>query len=361
MLTGIVTTPAAAADFLPGIQIQGVSVINQYSYTFGDAQPPLTTGGETGTFLASDRRPDPSSQLGVQFTGQANPDSFFFLHNDYCVGQCQISSSTTIRFQVFVADASNYEGLRFDSLITPGHLAQVAITDDRFSTASFAFTVSRTDVVRGQATGPTTNLYTANGYADGSGLRVSADGQQDPFSNTIAGDNLGAGYYYDWSATPLSVQLGAIATGQTFYVDYTASYSVNSSVPCTDILNCNAAQVVFGDPRTRGGGTDLVARNGAGGIAVFEQGIDGGVHAVIDREYDASTIPFAFVRSDAPELGVTVPPPNAPITYVDNYIPSAIDTVSGVPEPATWISMVLGFGVAGAALRRRGGRYRTMA
>lgn len=360
MLVAVIATPAAAADFLPGIQIQGVSVINRYSYTFGDAPPPSTTGGEQGTFLASDQRPDPSSQLGVQFTGQASADSFFFLHNDYCVGRCQISSSTTIRFQVFVADATGYEGLRFDSLITPGHLAQVAIDDSQFSTSSFAFTVSRTDVVRGQATGPTTDLYTANGYADRVGLRVTAEGQDDPFRNTIKGDNLGAGYYYDWSATPLSVQLGGIATGQTFYVDYTASYSVDSSVPCTDLANCNAAQVVFGDPRTRGGGTDVAAEAAARG-AFAAQAIDGGVHAVIDRDYEASTIPFAFVRSDAPGLGVPVPPVNAPITYVDNYIPSAIDTVSGVPEPATWVSMVLGFGVAGAALRRRGARYRTVA
>jgi hypothetical protein len=34
-------------------------------------------------------------------------------------------------------------------------------------------------------------------------------------------------------------------------------------------------------------------------------------------------------------------------TFTYNYTPS------GVPEPSTWLSMILGFGLVGAGLRRR--------
>lgn len=350
-------TPAFAAELFPGISIDSVSVINNYSYTFGGEQPPSTTGGTQGTFLQSDQRPVPSSQLGVDFTGKATTDSFYFLHNDYCVGQCLITSSTTIRFEISVNDAGNLEGLRFDSLITPGHLALVGIGSYEDTAASFNFSVGRTDFVRGEGEGERNTLYSASGYSDIFGLRVSDDNGDNPFSGTISGDNGGAGQYYDWSATPLGVELGSIASGDTFYVDYTASYSVKSFNKCSDILNCNAAQVVFGDPRNIGGGTDVNARLAARALFANDPAIDGGVHAVIDRDYEASLIPFAFVPSGA-DRTIETPPPNAPITYVGNYIPSLVDTAgaSGVPEPTTWMTMILGFGLVGGALRRRGNR-----
>lgn len=353
---GAFAAPAQAAELFPGISVQSVSVINQYSYTFGSEQPATTTGGSRGTILQSDQRPTPSSQLGVDFTGQASPESFYFLHNDYCVGQCLISSSTTIRFEITITDAGDLEGLRFDSLITPGHLALVGIGSYENTAASFNFTVGRTEIVRGEASDETTTLYSANGYSDISGLRVSDDNGDNPFSGTISGDNGGAGLYYDWSATPLSVELGAIATGQSFYVDYTASYSVKSYNKCQDILNCNAAQVVFGDPRNIGGGTNA---NAVAARALFpgDPTVDGGVHAVITRDYEASEVPYAFVPSGV-DRTIATPPPNAPITYVGNYLPNLVDTdvMSGVPEPTTWATMILGFGLVGGALRRRAGQ-----
>ncbi len=356
LVASALSTPAQAAELFPGISIQSVSVINQYSYTFGSEQPPSTTGGNKATILQSDQRPIPSSQLGVDITGQATPDSFYFLHNDYCVGQCLITSSTTIRFEIAITDAGTFEGLRFDSLITPGHLALVGLGSYENTAASFNFTVGRTEIVRGEASGATDTLYSANGYSDIAGLRVSDDNGDNPFNGTISGDNGGAGLYYDWSATPLSVELGPIATGQSFYVDYTASYSVKSFNKCDDILNCNAAQVVFGDPRNIGGGTNA---NAVAARALFasDPAIDGGVHAVINRDYEASVVPYAFVPSGI-DRTIETPPANAPITYVGNYLPSLIDTAvgSGVPEPTTWATMILGFGVVGGALRRRDGR-----
>jgi hypothetical protein len=352
-LAAAIATPASAADFVPGISIRSVSVTNLYSYTFDGQPPSSTTGGSQGRILQSDRRPDPSSQLGVDYTGQATKDSFYFLHNDYCVGQCQITSSTNIRFEVSVDDAGNLEGLRFDSLITPGHLALVGIGSYENTAASFDFTVSRTNISADGTVGRPTELYSATGNSDVFGLRVTADGVTDPFTDTRKGDNGGAGQYYDWSATPLGVELGGIFTGQTFFVDYTASYTVKSFNTCVDIQNCNAAQVIFGDPRNTGGGTENAARM----LFANDPTIDGGVHAVITRDYEASLIPFAFMASGS-DRTIETPPPNAPITYVGNYIPSLIDTAgtSGVPEPTTWMTMILGFGVIGGALRRRVGR-----
>ncbi|GGB20816.1 hypothetical protein GCM10011380_07990 [Sphingomonas metalli] len=359
MLGASMATPASAADLFT---INSVQVINTYSYTFGDVQPPPTTGGDTATILQSDQRPVPTSQLGVDYVGQATKDSFYFLHNDYCVGKCQISSSTTIRFEIEIQDVGDVEGLRFDSLITPGHLALVGLGSYEYTAASFAFTVSRTGIVRGEAVPGTNILYTANGNANISGLSVTDDYGTDPFRGTITGTNGGAGLYYDWSATPLSVELGGITGGERFYVDYTASYSVESFNTCVDILNCNAAQVVFGDPRTTGGGTDNITQSAARAFFASEPTIDGGVHAVITREYDASLIPYGFFASGS-DGNIDTPAENAPITYVGNYLPSLIDTapMTGVPEPTTWASMVVGFGVIGGALRRRRGGRRMAA
>jgi hypothetical protein len=59
--------------------------------------------------------------------------------------------------------------------------------------------------------------------------------------------------------------------------------------------------------------------------------------------------------------------PASPIgTYFDGALPAGESadwrlTITGVPESATWGMMILGFGVAGAALRRRTARRNSMA
>lgn len=344
LLLATASTPASAYF------IAGVTVTNTYSYSFTDAAGTVTDAGEQSTVLSSNQRPIPTSQLGVDLVGQANSDSFYFLHNDYCVGKCQITSSTTISFLLDNEEGTD-GGVRFDSLITPGHLAFVALGNYANTSASFAFSVDRTDVAPTGAPGNTTSLYSATGSANGRGITVQANGMTDPFNNTITGTNEGAGVYYDWSATPLNVELGEL--GFLTQIDYTASYTVQSDNLCSDLLNCTAAQVVFGDPRTTGGGTTSAAKSLA--LAAFDAPIvDGGIRPVINREYDSSTVPYAFVPSGS-DPSVATPDPEPALTYVGNYVPSLFDTDSApaVPEPATWASMVLGFGVIGNMLRRR--------
>ena len=69
---------------------------------------------------------------------------------------------------------------------------------------------------------------------------------------------------------------------------------------------------------------------------------------MIGADYYAAQVPFKFVNSNDP-FSFENPPATAELDYDPLYKSRLTD----VPEPATWAMMIAGFGLAGAAMRRR--------
>ena len=309
--------------------VETVEVTNTFGYNFiSGGGVDQEKGGDRQTIFVGQRAPTPSSDLGIDYVGTAGDGQFFFLHNNYCVGACSTASSTVITFTVTNTGDAPVD-LRFDSLITPGHLARV----DGPSAARGGFDFSVTQ--RTPNSDEVAVLYSAFGNANDEELSAS-DGDFNPFNGQVAYD-LPGGRVLDWDTTPLNLELGTLAAGATTQVEYTANYFITSFDDCTDILACGGLQVVFGDPRNNG---SIGSRARGFGTSAIGDPV-----TIINREYDAVAIPYAFNLSGSPFPGL--PPRQGPVDYVGTYTPLA------VPEPATWAMMLIGFGMIGGAARYR--------
>lgn len=127
---------------------------------------------------------------------------------------------------------------------------------------------------------------------------------------------------YEWDETPINValnsQLGAGASTNLYYI---ATSTVDISMPCISATECLVGWSGFGDPVGRGGGVSADA---------FEA--------------------FDFNQNAPPAC----PNDTSQICFSPQTIqPFSNLSVGGVPEPASWVGMIMGFGLAGAALRRR--------
>ncbi|MBS0333761.1 MAG: PEP-CTERM sorting domain-containing protein [Proteobacteria bacterium] len=147
-----------------------------------------------------------------------------------------------------------------------------------------------------------------------------SDGNPLPLSNT---DNIAG---FQWDETPIDVTfpdpLTLVGGGQgetSLY--YRATSSVDISVPCVSATECLVAYSGFGDPVGRGGGVS--------DFADFFQALD----------FDASSS--------------SCPDDNSQICFSPQNITPFSINAGGVPEPASWTLAIMGFGLAGAALRRR--------
>ncbi len=97
---------AAAALLFAGVPanaalVETVSVTNTFGYNFvSGGSVGQADGRERETVFLGQRAPTPDADLGIDYVGQADAKtgSFFFLHNNYCVGACSTASSTRITF-----------------------------------------------------------------------------------------------------------------------------------------------------------------------------------------------------------------------------------------------------------------------
>jgi hypothetical protein len=181
-----------------------------------------------------------------------------------------------------------------------------------------------------QITSGDTTLYSLTGS-----LALSFDGQ----GNLVVTNNLAdaeaalAGFVtawdtpsalaFAWDTTPVDLDLGwTLGSGQSQTLNYTTSVSSFTRAGCitpstdkTPATDCLVAFSGFGDPVGRGGGIESFASLRSFAAAAEPQFIQKIV-------FNPVTVPFSF-------------------------------TFGAVPEPATWMTMVVGFGLLGAALRRR--------
>ncbi|HZZ68680.1 MAG TPA: PEPxxWA-CTERM sorting domain-containing protein [Phenylobacterium sp.] len=145
-------------------------------------------------------------------------------------------------------------------------------------------------------------------------LGTKANGNPLPLNkNYLAG--------YEWDETNIDVLLDQILdAGASTQLFYSATSTVDITAPCVSTTECLVAYSGFGDPVGRGGGVQS---------ALFALNADANSNPCPD---DDSQICFS-------------PQKIKPFSKLE---------VTGVPEPATWASLVLGFGLLGGALRRRG-------
>lgn len=326
-------TPAHAA------LVETVTIENGYGGAHFAGSPQLQSGGTSrsdvgpGTWLGQDGSVVNRAEYGINYIGEVNNQSgsFYFLHNNYCVGTCGTVSQTVINFTIR-NDGRTDEALRFDSLITPGHLARFGFSDA--SEAGFRFTVTQDPDTIGR------QLYEATGYVSPGTMNVETpNGAGLNGLRQIEGDGWTV---VDWGATNLNLNLGTLAAGQSTVVRYEASYYSRTSNVCLDLTDCSGVQVVFGDPRSNGGGVNL---------RTFAALASEPVRDVIDPLYKGYATSFAIVAADAPLPGQPDAMPE--LRYGNTFTPAGKTPVSPVPESATWAMMLLGFGIIGTALRNR--------
>ena len=143
---------------------------------------------------------------------------------------------------------------------------------------------------------------------------------------------------FAWDATDIEIGLNAIGGFSTTTLSYIVTVSSFSQAACLDGgSTCLVAYSGFGDPIGRGGDISSLSAPlspfGAFSLSGFGAsfGSLGGSNLIGGVNFTPQTL-------TTPELDQ-----NGDVVLTQN----------GVPEPATWMSLILGFGLLGTALRRR--------
>lgn len=192
-----------------------------------------------------------------------------------------------------------------------------------FAEAAFDFQVTTLESTLYSLSGLVSLSFDANGNViinenltgpNGSGRFLNGFSDPPAINNPYA-------LVYDWQATDILIPLtGQLSGYESQVVSYRANVTSWTNAPCINKgLNCIVAYSGFGDPVGRGGGVEEFA---------------------------------AFAR------GFSAPQANNNQDFVIrslNFDPTTISVFrsAAVPEPTTWALMIGGFGLAGAALRRR--------
>ncbi|WP_296600362.1 PEPxxWA-CTERM sorting domain-containing protein [Phenylobacterium sp.] len=183
-----------------------------------------------------------------------------------------------------------------------------------FAMAGFDFAITSGDTTLYSMEGSLALSFDGDGYLHTTYNLTDASGRLNGFTTAY---NNSLALAYAWDATNIVVPLNAILeSGQSMSLQYRTNVYAYSDVDCvTTNVACLVAYSGFGDPIGRGGGVSLAAR------------------------------------------GMRQQQAYKPITGIV-FDPQSIDPFQGiastpVPEPATWLSMIMGFGLLGAALRRR--------
>ena len=215
---------------------------------------------------------------------------------------------------IFTGYGQTNSGLAFEDL-------DPTVTEGPFAYSNFEFSVTSNDVT----------LYSLSGYASltmdiyGNVERDfwlsdpgALDGLVTAYDNPFA-------YAFAWDSTHIVLPLNALLEmGQSQVIEYRTTVTSFTRADCINPTTCLVAYSGFGDPIGRGGGASFAAA--LGGFQMSSYG--GGVSA-----FDIN--PITGIVFDPQEF--------VPFEFIAN----------AVPEPATWTTLILGFGLLGAALRRR--------
>lgn len=238
------------------------------------------------------------------------------------------------RGNTFTGYGQTNSGLTFGDLATDGDLAIGSTVgfgaSNPFAFADFDFTITSLETTLYHLTG-SLSMYLDENYNVRQGWNLSdaslaLDGftgvHGTPASHDALLNNKFA-YGFAWDATDIVVPLNAYLTeGQSQVISYNTRVTTYTRTGCLNLNVCLVGYSGFGDPIGRGGGVDSVEE----AFSAFSD----------------------FETFDAP--------PPQPITGIvfDPVQFDAFRLIGGaVPEPSTWMTMIMGFGMLGATLRRR--------
>jgi hypothetical protein len=179
---------------------------------------------------------------------------------------------------------------------------------------------------------PTTGRETVND------LTLSQDGILQGLEKLEPGPP-GSALGYAWDASNLTVTLPSLESMSGETIVYTSTVTTTSFGGCVtdDPTVCLVGYSSFGDPIGRGGGVSGTNAVFGGGPSLDAFSL-GGLSLDGDPLGDPITgVNFGSAKFDYPVFN--------PLT--------GVVTLAGVPEPKTWMSLILGFGLVGASLRRR--------
>ena len=212
---------------------------------------------------------------------------------------------------IFTGYGQTNSGLTFEDLVTDQGV------DEPFAFSDFEFSVVSNEVT----------LYSLSGYASlsfdlyGNVQRDFWLSDFDALDWEAAYDNPFA-YAFAWDAEHIVLPLNAlIETGQSQVIEYRTRVTSYTRADCIDPTTCLVAYSGFGDPIGRGGGASFAAARFGGDVSSFDIGEKPITGIVFDPQ---EFVPFEFIKDGG-----------------------------AVPEPATWMTLILGFTLLGAALRRR--------
>jgi hypothetical protein len=141
---------------------------------------------------------------------------------------------------------------------------------------------------------------------------------------------------FAWGVNPLDVTLLGGAGTQVISYRTTVSASINNACASGETFNsCLVAYSGFGDPIGRGGG-DSFALTSALSTASLLETDDTGIGDITGVNFQHAVFNFP-----------TYDPQSGNLSF--DFVGLASDT----PEPATWMTLILGFGLLGGTLRRR--------
>jgi hypothetical protein len=296
-----------------------------------------------------------------------------FESSNQVAGAFNAGAITTSTSSVNIGISGNQSGFQFQSAITAAGLGMYAADDTsgQFGCVQFgsctqaASSFTFKDLVPGQvATPPIGSDTSVIGYAyfdftvqgfDGTSLTTlySLDGllelQQfagqpataqilpivsstgnlnqsvnslDDLNNFRVVENTGNSYGVAWDATPFSFNVG----GGIQNLIYTSKVTTYSSGHCNG-STCLVSYGAFGDPIGRGG-------------------------VSIESAFSAFSFASFAVQADESTGGISGIT-GSPTTFNRPRFVNGALVFNAVPEPATWMSLIMGFGLLGAAMRRR--------
>lgn len=296
-LTMLLASTGANAVIVESAKV--VTTRGQYS-TRNPFTPSTPISGNVDLVIGSN--PGFPNELGIDVFATASGSSFFFQNSLWRIGEGSAFFDTVVE-TTLTNTGPDWKTLVFDSMITPGYLA-VAGKLGSGNAAKFDFRIS-------QVTGNETQiLYSAFGVATaGSKPLVFSP---TPFFDLQEYSNEDT-FALTWGATNVSLLLNAIAPGGSTKIIYDLQTYVTGPDTPVPGDGCQGSQVSFGDPRNPGG--------------------------PMRTPFDAP--PIIAPCSLEPVIGRRFTPTEVPATF------------TAVPEPASWAMLIGGFGLTGAAMRRR--------